>query len=173
MTLSGHVGVKVGGGQVLGLGLARAPFHKEAIAQTTEEAQHEHGFGISDAATVVIVGHVEPLVQAVFYAAKAGAVEAQPGWGVQALRRGVGQQGDGLGFATGGEAADSGHLCGGREADRLGGGRGRAEDAEFIAAAVALLGAGARARRFLRGERLPELPAAALLSSRAYRADCL
>ncbi len=53
MTLSGHVRVKVGGGQVLGLGLARAPFHKEAIAPPTEEAQHLHPVGISDARPVV------------------------------------------------------------------------------------------------------------------------
>ena len=169
----GHVGVKIAGHQVLGLGLARAPFHEEAVGQATNDAQHEHGVGMSNAATIVILRDVEPLVQAVFDAAEAATIEPQPGLGIQLLGRGAGEQGDGLRLTAGGLAADSGYLCGRRETDRLRGSRGGAENADFIPAAIALLGACACARRFLRGERLPESPAAAFLSYRESRAGCL
>jgi len=161
MIFGGHVGVKIAGHEVLGLGLARAPFHEEAIAQAAKDAEHVHRIGVSDATTVVVLGHVEPLVQAVFDAAEAAAIKPQPSLGVQLLGRGAGQQGDRLGMAIGRETADPGHLCGGGKADRLRGGRGGAEDADFIPAAIALLGADAGGRRFLRGGRLPESPAAA------------
>ena len=128
---------------------------------------------MSDAATVVVVRHVQPLVQTVFDAAEAAAIKPQPSLGVQLLRRGAGQQGDGFGFATAGLAVDSGYLAGAREADCLWGSRGSAEDAGFISAPIAFLGAGARVRRFLRGERLPEFPAATFLSCRESLADCL
>jgi len=82
--------------------LAGAPFHKEAIAQAAKDAQHEHGVGVSDAATVVVLRHVQSLVQTVFNAAEAGAIKPQPGPGVEFLGWGAGQQGDGLGLAAGG-----------------------------------------------------------------------
>jgi len=128
---------------------------------------------MADAATVVVLRHVEPLVQAVFDAAEAAAIKLQPSLGVQQLGRGAGQQGNGLGFAFSSEAANPSHLRGGRKADRLRSSRGGAEDAGFIPAAIALLGASARARRFLRGGRLPESPAAAFLSLRGSRVGCL
>jgi hypothetical protein len=102
MTFGGHIGVEIAGHQVLGLGLARAPFHEEAVAQAAKDAQHMHGVGMADTATVVVLRDVQPLVQAVFDAAEAGAIKPQPGGGVQFGRRGAGQQGDGLGLAAGG-----------------------------------------------------------------------
>ena len=104
-----------------------------------------HGVGVSDAATVVVLRHVQALVQTVFNAAEAGAIKPQPGPGVEFLGWGASQQGDGLGLAAGGLTANSSHLCGGRETDRLRGGWGGAEDADFISAAVAFLSAGPRA----------------------------
>lgn len=173
MIFGAHIGVKIAGHEVLGVGLARAPFHEEAVGQTAKDAQHVHGIGVSDATTVLVLRHVESLVQPVFDAAEAAAIKPQPSLGVQLLGRGAGQQGDGLRFAIGSQTANSGDLCGGGKADRLRGGRSRAENADFIAAAIALLGAGARVRRFLRGERLPESPAAAFLWCREFRAGCL
>jgi hypothetical protein len=101
MSLGGHIGVKVAGHQVLGFGLAGAPLYKEAIGQAAKDAQYTHGVGMLDAAAVVILRHVQALVQAVFDAAEAGAIKPQPGLGVQFGRRGAGQQGDGLRFAAG------------------------------------------------------------------------
>lgn len=173
MSFGGHIGLKITGHEVPGLGLARAPFHEEAIAQAAKDAQHVHGIGVSDATTVVVLRYVEPLVQAVFDAAETAAIKPQPSLGVQFAGRGAGQQGDGLRFAVGSDPVNSGHLRGGWKADCLRGGRGRAEDADFIPAAITLLGAGARGRRFLRGERLLECPAPAFLSSHEFRAGCL
>ena len=102
MTFGGHISVKIAGHQVLGFGLARAPLHQEAIAQPAKDAQHMHGVGMPDSATVVILGHVQPLVQAVFDAAEAGTIKPQPGLGVQLGRRRAGQQSDRLGFALSG-----------------------------------------------------------------------
>lgn len=173
MTFGGHIGMKIAGHEVSRLGLARAPFHEEAVGQTAKDAQHVHGIGMSDAGTVVVLGHVQPLVQAVFDAAEAGAIKPQPSLGVQLGRRRAGQQGDGLRLAASSETVNPGYLCGGWKTDGLRSGRGRAEDADFIPAAIALLGAGARARRCLRGGRLPQSPAAAFLSSREFQVGCL
>jgi hypothetical protein len=162
MAFGGHVHREIGGCQILGVALMGAPLHQKAVGQAPEQAQHRHAVGVADAAAVVVVRNIQPLVQAVFNAPKAGAVELQPQGSIQALGRGAGQQGDRFGFAPGGLAAYPGDLRGGREADGFGGGRGRAEDAGFIPAAIAFLSADAGAGRFLRGERLPEFPAAAV-----------
>jgi len=129
----------------MGFGLVGAPFNKEAIAQAAKEAQHEHGVGIPDATTVVVQRYVQALVQTVFNAAAAGAIKPQPSLGVEFLGWSAGQQGDGLGLAVGGLTANSSHLCGRRKTDRLRGGWGGAEEADFISAAVAFLRAGTRA----------------------------
>ena len=147
MALGGHVHREIGACQVLGVVLMGAPFHQEAVGQAPEQAQHRHAVGMADAAAVVVERHIQPLVKAVFNAAKAGAVELQPPRGIQALGRGAGQQGDRFGFAPGSLAAHPGDLRGGREADGFGGRRGRAEDADFIPAAIAFLSADAGAGR--------------------------
>jgi len=101
MSLGVHIGVKVAGHEVLGLGLARAPFHEEAVGKTAKDAQHMHGIGVPDATTVIVLRHVESLMEPVFNAAKAGAIKSQPGLGVEPLGRGAGQQGDRLRLAAG------------------------------------------------------------------------
>ena len=161
MALGGHVHREIGACQVLRMALMRSPLHQETVGQAPEQAHHRHAVGVADAAAVVVERNIQPLVQAVFNASKAGAVELQPPWGIQALGRSAGQQGDRFGLAPGGLAAHPGNLRGGGEADGFGGRRGRAEDAGFIPAAIAFLSADAGAGRFLRGERLPEFPAAA------------
>ena len=161
MALGGHVHREIGACQVLWIFLMGTPFHEEAVGQAPEQAQHRHAVGMADAAAVVVVRNVQPLVEAVFNASKAGTVELQPPRGIQALGRSAGQQGDRFRFAPGGLAAHPGDLRGSREADGFGGCRGGAEDAGFIAASITFLSADAGAGRFLRGERLPEFPAAA------------
>jgi hypothetical protein len=54
IALSRHVGVKIGGGQVRGFGLARAPVHKEAVGESAQIAQDAQAMGILDAATVIV-----------------------------------------------------------------------------------------------------------------------
>ena len=43
--LGGHVHGEIGGCQVLRVVLMRAPFHKEAVGQAPEQAQHRHAVG--------------------------------------------------------------------------------------------------------------------------------
>jgi hypothetical protein len=51
------------------MGLMRAPFHEEAVAEAPEDTGHEHGVRMANAATIIVVGNVQALVQAVFDAA--------------------------------------------------------------------------------------------------------
>jgi len=87
-----HGGLKVGGGQILGMGLIRAPLQEEAVADAPEQPGHKHGVRMANAATVVIMGNVQTLVQAVFDAAKARAVELQPLLGVELMGLGAGNE---------------------------------------------------------------------------------
>jgi hypothetical protein len=87
-----HGGLKVGGGQILGMGLMRAPLQEEAVADAPEQPGHKHGVRMANAATVVIMGNVQTLVQAVFDAAKARAVELQPLLGVELMGLGAGNE---------------------------------------------------------------------------------
>ena len=87
-----HGGLKVGGGQIFGMGLMRAPLHEEAVADAPEQSGHKHGVRMANAATVVIMGNVQTLMQAVFDAAKARAVKLQPFLGVELLGLGAGNE---------------------------------------------------------------------------------
>jgi hypothetical protein len=78
MALCGHVHGKIAGGEVLRIGLTGAPLHKEAVGQAAEDAQDAHAVGMADAAAVVIVRDIQPLVQAVFDAPKAATIELEP-----------------------------------------------------------------------------------------------
>lgn len=173
VTFSGHVRSKIGGGEVLRIGLARAPFHKQTIGQTAEQTQEDHTIRMAHATSIIIMRNVQTLVQTVFYSCEAGAIDLQPSRGVESLGRSAGQQRDGFGFAARGLTMHSGDLGCCREANCFRGGGSRTEKASFIPAAIALLGAGTRAGRVLRGERLPEYPAVAFLSFCEFRADCL
>ena len=173
MAFGGHIRGEIRSGEVLSVDLTGAPFHKQAIGQTAEEAQHEHTIGMTHPAAVIILRDVQALVQPVFDAAEAGAIDLQPSPGIEPLRRSAGQQRHRLGFAARGLAMDSGELGGCREANRFRGGGGRTENARFLPAAIALLRAGPRARGVLRGGRLPEGAAAAFLWFGEGWVDCL
>ncbi len=81
----GHVHVKIGGGQVLRVGLTGAPFHKQAIGQAPEDAQDAHGVGMADAPAVVVERDIQPLVQTIFNASETAAIEPQPSRSIQPL----------------------------------------------------------------------------------------
>ncbi len=66
-----HRGLKIRRRQVFGMGLMRAPFHEQAVADAAEQARHEHRIGVANAAAIVVVGNVQALVQTVFNAGKA------------------------------------------------------------------------------------------------------
>ena len=66
----GHGGLEVGGRQIFRMGLMRAPLHEEAVADAPEQPGHKHGVRMANATTVIVMGNVQTLVQAVFDAAK-------------------------------------------------------------------------------------------------------
>lgn len=94
-----HGGLEIGERQVLGLWLAYAPVHKEADHQTAEHAQDPEAFGVAHAAAVIIERDVQALVGAVLNAPTL-AIGPQPLWGGQLLWGEVGNQADGLVFAS-------------------------------------------------------------------------
>ena len=78
----------------------RTPFHEEAVADAAEQTRDEEGARVANAAAIVVVGNVQALVQTVFDATKASAVELQPLLRVEFLRFGAGQQGNAFIAAT-------------------------------------------------------------------------
>lgn len=77
-----HGAEEVGGGFVVGLLLAAAPFHKQAVAEAAKEAHHAQGFGPAHPARIIPVGDVQALVQAAFDA-PSGPIVSQPAGGVE------------------------------------------------------------------------------------------
>jgi hypothetical protein len=63
---------------------------------------------VANATAVVVVRNIQPLMQAVFNAAKTGAIKLQPSGGTQTLGRSAGQQRNGFRLATRGQAANPG-----------------------------------------------------------------
>ena len=86
----GQGGLEVGSRQIFGMGLMRAPLHEEAVADAPEQPGHTHGGRMANAATVVVMGNVQTLVQAVFDAAKTCPVKLQPLLGVELFGLGTG-----------------------------------------------------------------------------------
>ena len=70
----------------------RAPLHEEAVADAPEQPGHQHGVGMANPATVVVLGNIQTLVQAVFDAAKTRPVKLQPLPGVELLGFGAGNE---------------------------------------------------------------------------------
>ena len=88
----GHGGLEVGGSQVFGMGLMRAPLREEAVADAPEQPGHKHGVRMANPATIIVLGNVQTLVQAVFDAAKTRPVELQPLPGVELFGFGTGNE---------------------------------------------------------------------------------
>lgn len=102
--------LKISGGQMLGMGLMRTPLHKQAVAEGAQQARHEHGRGGANAAAVVVMRNIQPLVEAIFNAAKAGAVQFQPLLGIEFLWGRAGQKRDVFILAALGLAQQAGRL---------------------------------------------------------------
>ena len=92
--LLAHSRVKVGGGPILGMGLMGTPLHEQAVTDAAEQTRDEHGWRAANPAEIVVMRNVQPLVQAIFDAAKASSVQLQPSRRVQFLRFSAAQQGD-------------------------------------------------------------------------------
>lgn len=152
-----HGGLEVGGRQKLrmGTGLMGAPLHEEAVAEAPEQAGHKHGVGVANPATIIVMGNVQTLVQAVFDAAKTGPVQLQPFLGIELFGGSAGNEANVFILATLGLAQQAGRLR--RQgktnllrADRLGPDR-----AAQVAVLFVLEGAILRGRRLPRGENPP------------------
>jgi len=95
-----HGCLEVGGCQILRMGLMRAPLHEEAVADTPEQTGHKHGVRMANPATIIVLGNVQTLVQAVFDAAKTRPVKLQPLPGVELLGFGAGNEANVFVFAA-------------------------------------------------------------------------
>lgn len=78
----------------------RAPLHEETVADTAEQTGYKHGVRMADAAAIIVMGNVQPLVQAVFDAAKARPVQLQPLLGIERFGWGAGDEANVLILAT-------------------------------------------------------------------------
>jgi len=150
-----HGRLKIGGGQMLGMGLMGTPLHEQAVTDAAEQTGHGHGRGAANAAAVIVVRDVQPLVQAVFDAAKASPVEFQPLLRIEFLGFGAGQQRDLFVLAALSLAEQSGCLRRQRETNLLRGDRLGADGAAGEPAFIVIQSAELNGRRFPRGENPP------------------
>lgn len=114
----GHAGLKIGGRDLVGSALTRAPFHEQTNGQPAKHAQDPHAIVALDPAAIVVVGHIQTLVEAAFDA-PALAVQVQPLTRGQPFDRGAGEQGYFFVLAAGGLAQQPRPLRGEREANLL------------------------------------------------------
>lgn len=70
----------------------RAPLHEEAVADGPEQTRHEQGVRVANPATIIVMGNVQALVQAVFDATKTCPVQLQPLLGIKPLGRSAGDE---------------------------------------------------------------------------------
>ena len=68
------------------------PGYEEAVADAPEQPSHKHGVRMANATTVIVMGNVQTLVQAVFDAAKTRPVKLQPFLGVELVGLGTGEE---------------------------------------------------------------------------------
>lgn len=136
----GHEGLKIGGGDVFGLWAGEAPFHVKAVGQAAEHAEDPKTGTALHAATILVEGNVQTLMQPAFDA-PARAIEFEPGARVQRFRAGAGDQRDFFPVASGGLSRQACDLRGEGKTDLLAGGGRGAEGAIFLAAFVGRQGA--------------------------------
>ena len=150
-----HRRLKVGGGQMLGMSLVATPLHEEAVAHAAEHPHDGHGRRAANAGAVVILRDVQPLMQAIFDAAKAGPVKLQPFLRIEFVRLGAGQQADVFVLTAFGLAQQPGCLGYQRKAQLFGRDRLGDDRAAHQAALFVIQGAELRGRRLPRGENPP------------------
>jgi hypothetical protein len=95
-----HGGLEIGGSQVFRMRLMRAPLHEEAVVDAPEQPSHKHGVRMANATTVIVMGNVQTLVQAIFDAAKTCPVKLQPLLGVELFGWGTGDKANVFTFAA-------------------------------------------------------------------------
>ena len=133
----------------------RAPLHEETVADAPQQAGHKHGVRMVDPTTIIVLGNVQTLMQAVFDAAKTRPVKLQPLLGIEFFGWGTGNEANVFILAAFGLAEQVSRLrCQGKtnllRADRLGPDRATDVTALFV-----LEGAILRGRRLPRGENRP------------------
>jgi len=101
----------------------RAPLHEQAVTDAAEQARDEHRWRGADPATVVVLRNIQPLMQAIFDAAKPRPVQLQPSLRVEFGWFSTGQQCDVLILAALRLAQQSGSLRHQRKANLLWGNR--------------------------------------------------
>ena len=87
-----HGAEKVGGGFVMWLFLATTPVLAQAVAEAAEHTHDQHRMGQAHPTKVVVMGHIQALVQPAFDAPR-GAVVLEPLGGVEFFGRQAGDQG--------------------------------------------------------------------------------
>jgi hypothetical protein len=87
-----HGGLEVGSRQMFRMALMSAPLHEEAVADAPEQTGHKHGVRVTNPATVIVVGDVQTLVEAVFDTAKTRSVQLQPLLGIELFRGSTGEE---------------------------------------------------------------------------------
>lgn len=147
----GHQGLEIGSGDVLGATLMLAPFHKQTVGDATEHSKNQDAFVALDPAAVVIVGDIQPLMQATLDS-PALAVEEQPWQSLELLRGSAGNQSDFFIFSALGLAQQSGGLRGKGKSDVFGCDSSGANDSILIAPFVLLLSASLSWRGLVRGK---------------------
>ena len=147
-------GEEVGGGFVVGLGLAAAPVPEEAVAEAAEPADDPHRLGQGHAAWIVAVRAVQALVQAAFDA-PGGPVALPPLGGVQRCGRQARHPRDGFRGVWAQVAAPPGDLLDAGKVHRLGAAGAGTQDARFRLALIELTFARQRGRGRPRGKNPP------------------
>ncbi len=147
----GHQGLEIGGGDVLGTALMLAPFHKQTVGDATVHSENQDTFVALDPAAVVVVGDIQPLMQATLDPPTL-AVEEQPWQSLELFRRGAANQSDFFVFSALGLAQQSGGLRGKGKSDVFSCDGSGANDSILIAPFVLLLSASLSWRGLFRGE---------------------
>ncbi len=147
----GHQGLEIGRSDVFGTALMLAPFHKQTVGDATEHSENQDAFVALDSAAVVIVGDIQPLMEATFDP-PALAVEEQPGQSFESLKRGAGNQSNFFVFSALGLAQQSGGLGGKGKSDVFGCEGSGANDSILLTPFVLLLSASLSWRGLFRGE---------------------
>ena len=95
----GHHGLKIGCCVVLRFALTGSPFHKEAVAQASKHAHDPNPIGAPNAASVIVVRDIQPLMRPVFNP-PGKAIELEPPLSRQLIRLYTGDQRNQFVFAT-------------------------------------------------------------------------
>ncbi len=147
----GHQGLEIGRGVVLGTALMLAPFHKQTVGDATEHSENEDTFVALDPAAIVIVGDIQPLMQATFDP-PALAVEEQPWQSLEPFRLGAANQSDFFVFSALSLAQQSGGLRGKGKSDVFRCDGSGANDSILMTPFVLLLSTSLSWRGLFRGE---------------------